>query len=448
MMRPKAVKRTLVAGAILSAIGLSAGSALAAPPAGPSFDQVLAAPDDVKSNIDYARAQADAGNLLEAAAALERVLLTQPDQADARLFYVVVLYRLDDQQDASDQLRLVDTRALSPVQQAEAAKYRRLIDQHGASPGQRSVRVGGSIAAGVAYDSDAGGALQAQFDILGAPPKQQGWAYVASAELHAVIPVGKGDDTALYASAGGYDRWRLSGADNELESLEARLGLARTGGDSAWSVGAVARTYTVLKEHYLDEFGAQAQMSWRRSPATVVTLTAEAVKQDFHEPFVDQLVIAGFIDGTRDGGRYDVNLAVNHRFSGRSSATLAVGDEYKTADYKPFGYNAPYIRARWDYLMDRGVYLNASGELRKIDYREIDPFFTGTKRKDTRANARLALGAPLSAFSAEGATGDRRENLAIEAAVSYTSRDSEFPIADYNDWGAELRLIWRFGSRD
>ena len=56
-----------------------------------------------------------------------------------------------------------------------------------------------------------------------------------------------------------------------------------------------------------------------------------------------------------------------------------------------------------------------------------------------------ALGAPLSAFAPQGATGDIREDIKIEGAVSHTGREAEPPLADWSGWGAELRLIWRFG---
>ena len=72
----------------------------------------------------------------------------------------------------------------------------------------------------------------------------------------------------------------------------------------------------------------------------------------------------------------------------------------------------------------------------------------GATRDDVRTHARLALGAPLSAFTARGATGDVRERVTLEGALNYSSRESSSPLSDYDGWGAELRLIWRFGARD
>jgi hypothetical protein len=58
----------------------------------------------------------------------------------------------------------------------------------------------------------------------------------------------------------------------------------------------------------------------------------------------------------------------------------------------------------------------------------------------------VAVGAPFSAFTAAGATGDWRQDVGVEGALTYGARDSLAPLADYDSWGAELRLTWRFGA--
>ena len=438
---------TIWAGTLLSTLVLGLGAAVAASPDAPSFDQVLATPDNTKVDVDYARAQANAGNLLEAAAALERVLIVHGGLSDVRLFYAAVLYRLDDLQEAAEQLQLLDDHALSPLQKAEADKYRSLVRRRGTA-GKAAGKFGGSLSVGVSYDSDAFGALNTQFDFAGGQVKQHGSADTFSGELHGAVPLGQGDDLSLFGAVAGYDREQLSGGDDRLKSLEGRLGLAHEGPVQSWSIGAVARTYSIFSSHYLDEYGALATASWRTSPSTTLSLSAEAVDQTFHDPLIDFYVAHAGLPGNRDGGRYGVNLSVSHRFSAKSTVSVGIGYAYKTAGYKPFGYSAPGVRGRWDVLLGRGAYLSASGDARFFSYRGVDKFFLGAKRSDTRSTANVALGAPFSAFTTYGATGDFRENLVIEGALRYSRRDDKTPIADYDDWGADLRLIWRFGSSD
>ena len=105
--------------------GLASGPVRAA--ADPSFEQVLAAPDDVNLNFEYARAEARAGNLLNAAGALERILDQRPESSEARLFYVGVLLQLDDIQSSRGQLKLLKDADLTQLQRRQADEYSRRV---------------------------------------------------------------------------------------------------------------------------------------------------------------------------------------------------------------------------------------------------------------------------------------------------------------------------------
>ena len=125
------------AGLLVSAVvGLSAATVGVA--AAQDFEAVLAAPDDIDLNLDFARRAADAGDFNGAAGALERVLIADPNRHGARLMYAAVLYRLDDLQGARDQLDLLEPVTLTPLQRAEATRYRARAAR--AMPGRRSRR--------------------------------------------------------------------------------------------------------------------------------------------------------------------------------------------------------------------------------------------------------------------------------------------------------------------
>lgn len=65
-----------------------------------TFADVLANPDDTALNVCYARVQIAAGEVRGAAATLERVLLIAPDAVNVRLLYAIVLFRLDNVDEA------------------------------------------------------------------------------------------------------------------------------------------------------------------------------------------------------------------------------------------------------------------------------------------------------------------------------------------------------------
>lgn len=435
------IKRFLTAagGALLLA------ALVQAPAAAQDFDAVLAAPDDPEVNLTYARAAAAAGDLSGAAAALERVLILDPDRHGARLFYAIVLYRLDDLQRAREQLALLDGVALPPLQRAEADEYRRKIDR-----GREPLRFGAVLTSGWVYEEDAAGALLTTFDSVLTPPvSEEGLSSTISARGFVFRDLGENTGLTAYGLGGLSDKATVDGPDGDFRRIDVEGGLSYRGRLDAWSLGLIARRLDIFDAHYMDEVGVRGRASWRLSPALSLGLGAEAASQAFDEPTVD--AIAGLIGGDRDGWRYDVSGDVTWRFSARSSLGLIVGWTDKQADYEPFGYSGPRLQGVIGTSLRAGQYVSLSGGIQKLDYDAPDPVFLGfgtPTREDTRTWGRLAVGAPMSAFNPVGATADWRQNVTVEGAVTYGARDSGPPLSDFDSWGAELRLAWRFGARD
>ncbi|HTW34687.1 MAG TPA: hypothetical protein VMD53_08715 [Rhizomicrobium sp.] len=420
-------------------LALDAGAAFA--DTSSSFQAIYAAPDDLAQDLAYARAEARAGRLLNAAAALERILLLTPNENGVRLFYVAVLYRLDDLQGARQQLDALDPSTLTPVQKAEADKYRERISEE-----RNDFKFSGNIAAGLGADSDPLGALATQLDLFGVtPPKKAGDSAIASGQVELIQDLNRDGDLAAFGAASIYSRQTIGGPDADYLNTQVNLGINGSGLKTNWEVGALFRDYQLFDAPYLAEYGGRAAFNW--SPNTSVTWIAsfEGVGQSFHEPYVKQFVPA-FISGTHNGARYDLTTGVSYRASATDTISAAVGYELKTAGYEPFAYDAPFIHANYQSLLGGGAYFDFGGELRYVDYRKFDAFFLDARREDMRGTGRMALGAPLSSFWPEKATGDYRENIIVEGATTYTERTSKTPIAPYNDLGFEMRLIWKFGD--
>ena len=409
------------------------------------FDAVLAAPDDPALNLEYARRAAEAGDLNGAAGALERVLIADPNRHGARLLYAVVLFRLDDLQGARDQLDQLDPVALTPLQRAEATRYRARIER-----ARSKTRFSGSLSAALTYEEDAAGALTTQFDTIPGPPaSEEGGAAVLAARFTVAHDLDSAAGYSVFGSLGGYNRTTFDDIDGDVRRGDVEAGLSYVGRLNSWNISAVAKTLDLLGDHYMDEVGVKGQARWRTSPATTFSLSGEAVSQTFDEPAVDALVQTLVIPGDRDGWRYDVTLGLAHRLDARSTVGVSAGWQDKQADYEPFGYSGPSVQARYDTATRRGQYLAISGGVQWLEYDAPDPVFIGpgsAAREDVRSWARVAVGAPISAFTASGATGDWRQDVGIEGALTYGARNSESPLADYDSLGAELRLTWRFGA--
>ncbi len=442
MKRPVRVSPSIFrVGLLISAVaGLTAATAESA--AAQDFEAVLATPDDPALNLEYARRAVDAGDLNGAAGALERVLIVDPDRHGARLLYAIVLFRLDDLQGARDQLNQLDPVTLTPLQRAEATRYRARIER-----ARSRSRFSGGLTAALTYEEDAAGALTTQFDSVFAPPVgEEGGAAVLTARFTAAHDL-DAPGYSLFGSVGGYDRATFDDIDGDVRRGDVEAGLAYVGRLNSWNISAVARALDLFDDPYSREVGVKAQARWRTSTATTLSLSGEAVSQTFDEPAVDAVALA--IGGDRDGWRRDVSVGIAHRLDARSALGVSLGWQDKEADYEPFGYSGPNAQARYDRGFRRGQYVAISGGAQWLEYDAPDPVFIGLgapAREDVRSWARVAVGAPISAFTAAGATGDWRQDVGIEAALTYGARDSGAPLADYDGWGAELRLTWRFGA--
>lgn len=420
------------------ALGVAGGATVAA---AQDFDAVLAAPDDIDLNLAYAREQARLGNLSAAASTLERILIQDPSRHSVRLYYAVTLYRLGDLQGAQAQLSQLEEAPLSAAQRAEADAYARRVAQ-GLSPSA----VSGALSVGVVYEDDATGAYFTAFDFFGTPATESGTSSEVALSLNGRHALGLSRNYDLYGSLLLYDRTGLSDAAVDYQRANLDVGVSRDGRLTSARLGVMVRHLRFRGDPNLTEVGLNGRLDWRATNAMTVGFRFEAVDQNFEEPLIDS--IASFIGGTRDGSRYMAGVSVSNRVNARTTLGFGLDYEVKDADYAPFGYSGPRVSASFDRRFGYGGYVLATGSVRWLDYDEPDAFFLfGAQREDTRSHARIAVGAPLSAF-AGGATGDVREAVTLEGAINYGARESTSPLADYDGWGAELRLIWRFGARD
>src|SRR6202522_1569049 len=420
-------------------LAFDAGAAFADTPT--SFQTIYAAPDDLAQNLGYARAEAKAGRLLNAAAALERILLLSPNENGVRLFYVAVLYRLDDLQGAKRQLDALDMSTLTPLQKAEADRYREQIADE-----RSGFKFSGNIAAGLGVDSNALGPLSTQIDVFGlTTPKKVGDSVITSGQVELIQDLNRDGDLAAFGSASVYSRQSIGGPEADYLNTQVNLGINGSGLKTKWEVGAVFRDYQLFNSPYLAEYGGRAAFNW--SPNTSLTWIAsfEGVGQSFHEPFVKQFVPTS-LSGNDNGARYDLTLGASYRLSATDTFSGAVGYEMKTAGYSPFAYDSPFIEANYQTLLGGGAYLDIGGDIRYVDYRQFDAFFLNVRREDMRGSGRMAIGAPLSSFWPQKATGDYRENIIVEGAMTYEERTSKGPIDAYNDVGVGMLLICKFGD--
>jgi len=94
-----------------------------------TFEHVLARPDDVRLNFEFAKRQVAQNGMLGAAATLERILILNPSLDPVRMFYAVVLFRLDNLTEAARELAALSRRDLPAPIRAEVKRYQKEIEK-------------------------------------------------------------------------------------------------------------------------------------------------------------------------------------------------------------------------------------------------------------------------------------------------------------------------------
>lgn len=376
-----------------------------------SLEELSEAAERPETALETATSQESAGNLLGAAATLERALLQHPEADDVRIAYAALLCRLDNRQSAQVELSVLRSRPTS------SDGWRRMLEACGEDFGKvtrRTGRVNGKFAVGLAYDEDAFGELST-FTFF-PPDSTDGLAFVASSQINARVPAG---GAFFYGDLYAQTHHDVSGPDSDYQFGDAAIGFGVENGNSEFSVGGLVRHGRISSDKYLTAVGGEARASFRVGTKSRLTLRAEAVDEDF-------------VTGLQDGWHYTGQIAYEVHPTLRSSIFIAAAAETKDAEFRVLGYDAYSIAGAVEFpLDDGGTYARLSSTLRRVDFHN-EEFFSD--RKDWRFYLRGAIGVPLVGRS-----------LFLEGAARYRAREySQQFLDDYSSLGADLMLVWRF----
>lgn len=407
----------------VSAFGLAAlagAMILAGPAAAQSeadIDALIDGSGTPQAALTLAHRQAGDGDLLGAAATLERALLNTPGAADVRLYYAGILCRLGDGQTARVELARVDGRAVTDAAWEETRAACGDVERPAA---RHSGGLRGAVSLGVAYDSDLAGSLLVLTNIPGAPVPDDGFSFIGSARVSGRAPMG---GAFFYGDAGVLSRTTLSGPKADYQVGDLTLGLgAGIGSTAEISFGGIIRHTRIAGSPFVTDMGGEVELGLLMGDGRL-TLRGEVVQQDYtgSTPLF-----------SRDGMHYDAGLG----YSGGQATAFWIGGAYegKDSQTRRTGYSGgrAYAGVRQS-LTGSGAYASLGGTVRYVKYRD-EPGFLPVN--ETRWFARAALGVPLV------------QRIDVEAAANYNRRSysAASGFKNYESVGGELRLVWNFGQ--
>ncbi|GEM_PF-1443905 len=410
------------------------------------FEQVLAAPHDVKLNLAYARQQIDAGDLKEGASALERILLINPELHDVRVLYGLVLYRLGLLDRARFELEAaLASGNLSSTVRAEAEAYLKRIKYQ-----QRTTRGSLTLTAGVEWDqnrnqSPSSGQVLFLDIPLPAQPQVSDFAYVASAQGRISHDLGSQAGHLLHGEAAYYRSDKL-----EFDSLDLDVATTAIGG--TWYLGRLSFTprfrfgYYWLDGHdYLKTLGGDLDIVMRWRPEFKTYLNLRGDDEDFRNTpdYLSAAQRSGRRLSARAGALWHVSPTQSINVEGlymdkQGQASCALtGPVSGCETYDRYGASA-----RHTWLLGRGVFTIAGVWAEKSEYDGVDAFVSPTTiRNEWLYRGRFTIGAPLDFFAPNlpESVGD----INLIAQYEYETVDSNLLNFDYHAHKANFLISKR-----
>ncbi len=390
-----------------------------------TFDQVYAQPDNQELNLNYARQQAADGDYIAAAGTLERLLFAQPDWDSARLYYALVLHKLDDVQGAEQQLKLLDDRPLTAPQREQVALYRGELGKTRTANNSGEGNFSGRIVVGARWDDNAGNAL---VDSTLAVTNQGDIAGFLQGTFKFSAPMGA-NGLKFRAGVNGQTLRHDTFSNADFDTVGGNVGIGGNANNLSWSLDAQALKVFISGSDYLTQIGPKLSVSTNLSADTKVTLSGAYYDQDYKDlPFT-------FAETTRSGDKYTILASIKRKLSGQTTVGASIGYDNKKAANPLFAYDGIRFGANFRSKFDSGVYVKGRAQYRMLSYDTIAP---AVQRDDDHISGKISVGAALSDL------GINVDNMAVEGGVNYINRGSNIAGLDYENFGAEFKFIFDF----
>lgn len=412
-----------------------------------TFEDVLKDPDNIELNFDYARTLVAQGDLKGAAATLERMLLTFPELAQVRLFYAIVLYRLDSLDEAERELTTVAQLEMPDSLRREIQGYLDRIAFR-----KKSTRFSASLSFGTAFDTNRNAAprsgqvlfMDMPLDVPDSQREHSDLGLLSIGTFRVRHDLGFQEKHEVF---GGLTIFR----DDQLHLNEQNLQsyVLDVGGTyrSQWVDVTLNPIYTKLRladQSYYDSYGGRLRLDKRVDSKFQVYTEYSGV----YEKFRGITFSPSSVD--RNGGRHDIRTGLLWTLL----PTLQLNFEYdytrKNARRSYVAYEGHALQGNLTYLMPGGQFLlfNASGE--RDNYDDADAFVSARTRQDTIFRVRATYGAPLGFFAGlvaePDALPDFISDITFTGTLERLDSASNLPNYDYSNVKAQFLLTkrWEF----
>ncbi len=358
-----------------------------------TFDQISEDPDNVALNYRYAQQQVARGNLRGAIAALDRLLFDNPNLHEARLFYALLLYRLDDLDDAARELDILDALPISASLRAQLDLYRKDILRRG-----KKTLWSGHLAVGDAYDTNRNYApvsgqnlfLDAPVSLTGASAQRSDTSVIFTGDAAVRRDLGTQAGHELFGSVAYYrsDQTLLKTLDLQAVSLRG----GATYKTSVFNVlpAAVYDYVTLSRAAYLRNMGGSLRFERNIRGRTHLYAEGRDVYQDYTPTPVASLA------PQRNGLQLDGILGADYFVSPGIKVGASYTHAVKHAAHTIYSFDRDGVTVSGVWLPGAGMFLQCSLAANWDRYPHSDPFISSKYRHDSIRTFSAVYGIPLN----------------------------------------------------
>lgn len=363
-----------------------------------------------------------------ASATLERILLLDPNRPEVRLLYAVVLFRLDNLQDAERELLAVRDLPMKPSLKKEIEGFLSQIQQR-----RKRMRYNALLSFGAQYDWNGNSAPRSntrlvsdsRFTIEGADERHHERSYNGTLQVGFDYDLGLQRRHSVHSTVTAYRSEHTFEDQLELKALTWLVGPTLSYEpvtlDPQFSITKVRLAH----KRYLTLYRLENGVSWQVTKKTALKALGGWEYQHFNSLPVAQTA------AERQGRQLDMKLGATHLLD----PTIRVGAHVryydKNAQRNFNSYHRYEAGAEATVLLTGGRFLIASYTHQRDSYKEADPFAGSRSRSEWNGRARLLFGFPLTNLFGE--LPDLLDGLTATASIERFHSVSNLPDYTYRN---------------
>ena len=408
-----------------------------------TYADVLANPDDIELNLDYAQNQIANGDVLGASATFERILLINPNHARARLLYAIVLFRLDNLQEAERELEAVSKLKMPESLRIEIDRY---LDQIRLR--RKTTRYALTVSAGSQYDWNRNAApssnrlLVSDFvaTIDGSDIRTHDIAYTGLVRLEFDHDLEYQANHRVKGAISHYGAEQRTRDELDLHVTNAEIGLVHDATPYTLLPLLYVQSIDLANNRYARNFGVRLRGEHQYDPATRFFGYGEFLRQEYFA------IPTSTTAPDRSGQKYTIGMGVNYSLSPTMRISAEANHIVKQARRNFESYDGYILSLSHNWLLGKGMFLvtSLSGELDR--YGTGDPSVSSLTRHDRIGRVGMTFGIPLDTLISTDTPIEVLRDFYLTVSVSASRNLSNITNYTYNNRTASVQLTkrWEF----